>query len=41
LVYEWFIARVALQLGPLPAAGVIAVDILISLFINVITTQMS
>ena len=41
LVYEWFIVRVALQIGPLPAAGVVAVDIFISLFINVITTRMS
>lgn len=41
MVYEWFIARVALQLGPLPAAGVVAVDILISLLVQVITTRMS
>ena len=41
LVYEWFIARTALQIGPLPAAGVVAVDVFISLFVNVITTRMS
>jgi hypothetical protein len=41
LVYEWLIARTALQIGPLPAAGVVAVDIFISLFIKAITTRMS
>lgn len=40
LVYEWFIARTVLQIGLLPAAGVISVDVVLSLFINAITQRM-
>lgn len=41
LIYEWFIARTALQLDPLPAAGVIAVDVMLALLINGIIGQLA
>ena len=34
LFYQWFIARVALQVGGLTAAGLVAIDVLLGVFIN-------
>jgi hypothetical protein len=36
-VYTWFITRTALQVNALVAAGVVAVDFLISIFLNIVT----
>lgn len=37
LVYLWFIARTALGLTPLGASGIVALDILLSLFVSTVT----
>ena len=34
LFYQWFIARVALKVGALTAAGLVAIDVLLGVFIN-------
>ncbi|MGE0723756.1 MAG: hypothetical protein AB7O45_05250 [Alphaproteobacteria bacterium] len=34
LVYEWYIARVALELGGAGAAGIVALDLAIGIFLN-------
>jgi len=36
-VYIWFITRTALQVNALVAAGIVAVDFLISIFLNIVT----
>jgi hypothetical protein len=40
LIYVWFITRTALVLGPLTAVGLVAVDFLLGLFINVVARIM-
>lgn len=36
-LYIWFITRTALQVNALVAAGIVAVDFLISIFLNIVT----
>ncbi len=40
LLYFWFVTRTALVLGPLTAVGLVAVDFLLGLFINVVAQIM-
>lgn len=40
LFYQWFIARVGLGVGALAAAGIVFIDLLISLILNGFTTRM-
>ena len=40
LIYIWFVTRTALVLGPLTAVGLVAVDFLLGLFINVVAQIM-
>ncbi|TVR99964.1 MAG: hypothetical protein EA406_01710 [Rhodospirillales bacterium] len=37
LIYLWFIARTALGVAPLAASGIVALDILLSLLVSIIT----
>ena len=41
LVYEWFIARVALEISPLAAAGIVALDVAISVIVNAVATRLA
>jgi hypothetical protein len=41
LVYEWYVARVALEIPPLTAAGVVGLDVALSLLINAVTARLS
>ncbi|MCC7275846.1 MAG: hypothetical protein IT561_24465, partial [Alphaproteobacteria bacterium] len=34
IVYEWFVARVALQVSGLTGAGVVALDLAVGIFLN-------
>ncbi len=40
LIYIWFVTRTALAIGPLTAVGLVAVDFLLGIFINVIAQIM-
>ncbi len=40
LVYTWFIARVALNVGAGPAAALVALDLVLSVFINAVASAM-
>jgi hypothetical protein len=40
LAYKWFIARFALSIGGLPAAGVVLLDVVIAMIIAVVTDSM-
>jgi len=40
LAYQWFVAKVGLELSAAGAAGIVAIDLLISLTLNAITSRM-